>query len=91
MHRLNGDDRRHADACAPDQEFLPRPIVGLPRVWIPDIGGEKNSRSAAKRARRRPAMSAGSAGEVTGTSWFMRHPCFQQIDETPKRAWLASS
>jgi len=41
MHRLDGGDRRQADARAPRQEFLRGAVVGPARVRVADIGGEE--------------------------------------------------
>ena len=41
MHRLDGGDRRHADARAPGQEFLRGAGIGPPRVRVADVGGEE--------------------------------------------------
>jgi hypothetical protein len=41
MHRLDGGDRRHADARAPAEEFLRRTSIGPARVRVADVGGEE--------------------------------------------------
>jgi hypothetical protein len=41
VHRLDGGDRRQADASAPGQEFLDGAVVGPSRVRVADIRGEE--------------------------------------------------
>ena len=41
MHRLDGGDRRHADARAPGQKFLGGAVIGPARVRVADVGGEE--------------------------------------------------
>ena len=38
MHRLDGGDRRHADARAPGQEFISGAGIGAARVRVADVG-----------------------------------------------------
>jgi len=38
---MHGGDRRHADARAPGQEILGRPVIGPTRVRIADVGREE--------------------------------------------------
>src|SRR6516164_5630329 len=41
VHRLDGADRRHADARAPGQEFIGGASAGAARVRVADVGGEE--------------------------------------------------
>ena len=41
MHRLDGGDRRHADARAPAEEFIGGAGIGPARVRVADVGGEE--------------------------------------------------
>jgi len=41
MDRLDGGDRRHANACAPGQEFVRGAGIGASRVRVADVGREE--------------------------------------------------
>jgi hypothetical protein len=83
VRRLDGADRRHADARAPGQEFIGGAGIGATRVRVADVGCE-NSRKRVPARSPAAATSAGSEGEVIGTSWFMassHRPELSQGDE----------
>ena len=48
VYRLDGGDRRHADARAPGQEFIGGAGLGPARVWVTAVGREEFEKADAR-------------------------------------------
>jgi hypothetical protein len=66
MHRLDGGDRRYADARTPGQEFLRGSVVGPARVRVADVGREEFEEA------HRSALTGGSDefGQPAFVEWL---------------------